>query len=526
MPGTLVPPPMGTRPFPRLHDSDKLAAAVLANANALQLPLNGPLPTKAHPTDSAGSSEDERGSPVFLPYSLRAIPPPRIPPPKVVRPVPEARSAPQQQITITVSQDHYESKTVVNSEDNSYLDLLPDLGEDYESDTSLRSIRSVRSVRSVRSSVTVAEVQQEVMVESLPPAPATHSNPSTPVIPETDHQANERDLQSRASELSIVSVISHEQEIDPFEYLEDAIMNHGTAFDELDVDVDLPDLRMPSPIESNTSDEEESERELSDGDENGDEDVSVSQSPVAPSVPITKVLEVLESGLSLSVKFIDDHLEVDNLSALHVLGNKSLLLDFTAASQRKLEFGSRVRGELFGGALKQLQQCAKYPGRGGRRTECECYQDNDRCNIPSHGIVAALLCPEDGRGDTRYAPNSLQLRLEGGGKRVSHGHWAPNGDEERMADIWLLPANDAPGAQVKNLLKDVLDKEMLLINRRGNSNSSSTKSAGVYAAALTPSSSSSSSNNNNNNSISITGGSGGAVVPAAGTFLLVIAMEG
>ncbi|KAJ3164461.1 hypothetical protein HDU88_005338 [Geranomyces variabilis] len=519
MPGTLVPPPMGTRPFPRFHDSDKLAAAVLANANAPQLPLNGPLPTKAHPTDSAGSSEDERGSPVFLPYSLRAIPPPRIPPPKVVQPVPEAKSAPKQQITITVSQ------TVVTSEDNSYLDLLPDLGEDYESDTSLRSIRSVRSVHSVRSSVTVAEVQQEVLIKSPPPAPATYSDPSTPVIPETDHQASERDLHSRASELSIVSVISHEQEIDPFEYLEDAIMNHGTAFDELDVDVDLPELRMPSPIESNTSDEEESERELSNDDENNNEDVSVSQSPVAPSVPITNVLEVLASGLSLSVKFIDDHLEADNFSALHVLGNKSLMLDFTAASQGKLKFGSRVKGELFGGALKQLQQCAKYPGRGGRRTECECYQDNDRCNIPSHGIVAALLCPEDGRGDARYTPNSLQLRLEGGGgKRVSHGHWAPNGDEERMADIWLLPANDAPGAQVKNLLKDVLDKEMLLFHRRGNSSSSSTKSAGEYPAALTPSSSSSSSSNNNN-SISISSGGGGAIVPAAGTFLLVIAME-
>ncbi|KAJ3178615.1 hypothetical protein HDU87_003438 [Geranomyces variabilis] len=389
MPGTLLPPPAGTRPFPRLQDHDKLAAAAFQNVNALQLPLNGPLPTRAHPTDSAGSSEDERGSPMFLPYSLRAVPPPKIPPPTVAWPLPEAKTAPKQHITITVSQDRHEWKQTIGSEDNSYLDLLPDLGEDYESDTSLRSIRSVRSVRSVRSAVTVTEVLEEVIVESLPAPPTPVA--AAPTMSETDQHASDRDVQSRASELSVVS---HEQEIDPFDYLEDVIMNHGTGFDELDVDLDIPNLRMPSPVESDTSDEEKGDNELSDDDEVGDEvddevgdeNVSGSQSPVAPSVPINEVLEVLDSGLALSVKFIDDHLEVNNLSALHVLGNKSLLLDFTAASHGKLKFGSRVRAELFDGALNQLQECAKYPGRGGRRTDCECYQGDDRCNIPSHGV--------------------------------------------------------------------------------------------------------------------------------------------
>ncbi|KAJ3152065.1 hypothetical protein HDU86_005910, partial [Geranomyces michiganensis] len=429
--GTQSSTPQGTRAFPRMQDHDRLGAEE-AMAYLENSPFwNGPLPTQAHPTDSAGSSEDERASPDLISYVLRAMPPAKNPPPKQRE---EPKPAQRLQVTAIVTEVTEERRDwkIIGTEDNSYLDSLPDLGDDYESDTSLKSFRSIRSIRSLKSTMTITEVREEVLTE--PTAPAAPAADSTPAVVDTSQDPRERITESRASELSIAS---HQEDIDPFAYVEDALINHGSAFDELDLDIDIPDLEMPSPPESNTSDEEQDEREMSDYDDDEDEGDNVAsiKELVTSSLPITEVLEVLDSGLTLSVKFVNEVLGVDSLSALHLLGNKSLLADFNVMNQGKIKLDSRVRSELFDSAFTQLQQCANYPGSGGRRIQCECFQEEEQCNIPSHGIVAALLCPGSGCGNTRSTPDSLQLRLEGGGgKRVSHGHWALHGDEEKMAD--------------------------------------------------------------------------------------------
>ncbi|KAI8919830.1 hypothetical protein DFJ77DRAFT_217232 [Powellomyces hirtus] len=170
-------------------------------------------------------------------------------------------------------------------------------------------------------------------------------------------------------------------------------------------------------------------------------------------------LPVLNSAVNAQVPANSKFCDLKNAKAFHLLGNGELLQDClsTCVDRRTISLNIRVKANELTTtpAWQDLLRLATCLGRGGRRSMCDCHHLEHLCNVLGHGVLAVLLVP------AQYTRVTQPGRVQ----RIFRGQFSLDGDEDAIADTWLMPLNHPATSPFDNLVQDVLRREIMSLRR-------------------------------------------------------------